>query len=564
MEETSRRVGDYEILSVLGAGGMGKVFKVRNVISDRIEAMKILLPDLAGRQDLADRFLREIKLLAGLNHPNIAALCTALTLQNQLVMVMEYVEGTTLAARLERGPIPPAEAINYIDQILGALSYAHQRGVIHRDIKPANMMLTPQGVVKLMDFGIARSAGDHGLTMTGTTLGSLYYMSPEQVKGQATDGRSDLYALGVSFYEMLTGQRPFRATSDYALMSAQLEQPPKPPIELQPGLPSALNEIILLAMDKDPAKRFQNADAFRNALKSVRNLPAPASALSPPAPVPGAAAALFQGRPASTAGMATTATLGAQSGAPIPQPPAVPSMPAMSPKPGGHRGLYMALGAVIALAVLATAGIYVPRWVQTQASEQAQAKKEKQKKPDTPAPTTDSTQTQGGGNAGQQPPDTTGQQPPDTNGKDAQNQTTGGNGGSAPVGSVEGGAPTPTPAEPAPEAKKETPQVKGTGPGPQPPKPPAEDPHLLEEAERQVDNVTSRAAAVNGSLDTLRQQQSAQGLGLRGDIASTQESMKIHLSRAQAALDNHDAKKAKKYSDQAEAELEKLEKFLGR
>ena len=156
-EETGKRIGDYEILGVLGAGGMGQVFKVRNVISDRVEAMKILLPDLAGRQDLADRFLREIKVLAALNHPNIAALRTALTLGNQLVMVMEYVEGTSLATRLERGPIATAEAVNYVDQVLAALSYAHQRQVIHRDIKPANMMLTPEGVVKLMDFGIART-----------------------------------------------------------------------------------------------------------------------------------------------------------------------------------------------------------------------------------------------------------------------------------------------------------------------------------------------------------------------------------------------------------------------
>src|SRR5262249_51109598 len=166
-----QKIGDYEILGVLGAGGMGKVFKVRNVISDRVEAMKILLPDLAGRQDLADRFLREIKVLAALNHPNIAQLRTALTLDNQLVMVMEYVEGTTLATRLQVGPIPVADALNYMDQVLNALSYAHKQNVIHRDIKPANMMLTPQGVVKVMDFGIARTANEPGLTKTGTTMG---------------------------------------------------------------------------------------------------------------------------------------------------------------------------------------------------------------------------------------------------------------------------------------------------------------------------------------------------------------------------------------------------------
>src|SRR5215467_2556111 len=145
-EEVGKRVGDYEILAVLGAGGMGRVYKVRNVISDRVEAMKVLLPDLAGHQDLANRFLREIKILAALNHPHIAALRTALMLDNQLVMIMEYVEGSTLAARLEQGQIPAIEALHYINQALDALSYAHGQKVIHRDIKPSNMMLTPQGM----------------------------------------------------------------------------------------------------------------------------------------------------------------------------------------------------------------------------------------------------------------------------------------------------------------------------------------------------------------------------------------------------------------------------------
>ncbi len=135
-------VGDYEVLSILGLGGMGKVYKVRNVISDRAEAMKVLLPDLNSHQSLADRFLREIRLLASLNHPNIAALRTALTYENQLVMIMEFVDGETLANRIARAPISTAEAVNYSEQILSALSYAHKHNIIHRDIKPANMMLT--------------------------------------------------------------------------------------------------------------------------------------------------------------------------------------------------------------------------------------------------------------------------------------------------------------------------------------------------------------------------------------------------------------------------------------
>ncbi len=178
------RRGDYEILGLLGAGGMGQVFKVRNVLSGRIEAMKVLLPNLADQKDLADRFMREIKVLAGLHHPNIAELRTALTIDNQLVMIMEYVEGATLAARIQQGAIPYGQALGYIDQVLGALGYAHQQHIVHRDIKPSNMMLTPSGVVKLMDFGIAQRGDQGDLTKTNTTVGSYAYMSPEQIKGE--------------------------------------------------------------------------------------------------------------------------------------------------------------------------------------------------------------------------------------------------------------------------------------------------------------------------------------------------------------------------------------------
>src|SRR5450755_11090 len=146
--EIGSTVGDYQVVGILGAGGMGQVYKVRNVISDRVEAMKVLLPDLVNQPDLADRFLREIKVQASLEHPNIAALHTAVRVDNQLLMLMECVEGVTLEQRASGGTIPTAEAVDYIGQVLSALEYAHGRGVIHRDIKPANMMLTPGGVVK--------------------------------------------------------------------------------------------------------------------------------------------------------------------------------------------------------------------------------------------------------------------------------------------------------------------------------------------------------------------------------------------------------------------------------
>ncbi len=294
MPEPGQKIGDYEVVRELGHGGMGQVCLVRNLISDRIEAMKVLLPDLAQQGDLANRFMREIKVLASLDHPNIAQLRTAFTAENQLVMIMEYVEGETLAERLHAGPFSSPEALDYVGQVLAALSYAHGKGVIHRDIKPANMMLTPKGVVKLMDFGIARSTQDLGMTATGTTLGSLDYMSPEQVKSEPTDARSDLYSVGVSLYEMVTGHRMFSATSSYSVMEAHVKEIPKPPIELVPTLPKALSDIIMMAVAKDPGHRFQTAEAMRNALSQVVTGATAAAAAAPqamvtpaPQPMPG-------------------------------------------------------------------------------------------------------------------------------------------------------------------------------------------------------------------------------------------------------------------------------------
>ena len=589
-EEATKRIGDYEILGVLGSGGMGKVFKVRNVISDRIEAMKILLPDLAGRQDLADRFLREIKLLAGLNHPNIAALRTALTLNNQLVMVMEYVEGTTLATRLEQGPIPAADAVNYVDQVLGALSYAHRQKVIHRDIKPANMMLTPEGVVKLMDFGIARSGTDRALTTTGTTMGSLYYMSPEQVKGQATDARSDLYSLGVSLYEMVTGERPFRADSDYSLMAAHLQQPPKPPIELRSDLSAALNEIILMAIAKDPALRFQSADAFRNALNSAKGaLPAalPANQSVPAVGVsPASATSLLQNAaPAASIHDAPTAALEA----PTLQPQPIPSVLELSARQKSHRGLYMSLGALIVLAVLVVAGIYIPRRAKTSANEQANAAQAKS----TPSSdstnssnstTGDATKAQAADSTGSTPQNTDTANPSPTNSTtpasgDAQLPAMPGvigtgNSGTADTKQTDQPQQTPTPGTEnlnKKHAAHKNPKVTpATGQGTQnvvaaqDSQTQSANSAQLEALEQQADQLSSQASSVNDSLDNLRRQQNAQGLSLRGDIASAQELMKAHMAKAQAALQSGDAANAKKYLDLAEGDVARLDKFLGR
>jgi len=247
---------------------MGAVYKVRNVISDRVEAMKVLRPEAGAEEELANRFMREIKVVASLEHPNIAQLRTALRAQDQLIMIMEYVEGSPLDELMLQKRVDMWRGVDYICQVLAALSYAHERGVVHRDVKPPNILVTTQNVAKLTDFGIASKQGDPRLTGAGTALGSLYYMSPEQVTAATPDGRSDVYSVGVTLYELVTAQRPIQGDSFFAIMQAHLEHIPTPPRELSPQVPPELSNIILKSLAKDPAARFQTAAEFQQALRA--------------------------------------------------------------------------------------------------------------------------------------------------------------------------------------------------------------------------------------------------------------------------------------------------------
>lgn len=272
-------IGDYQVVSLLGRGGMGSVFKVRNVISDRFEAMKVLLPDLSGAPDLAERFTREIKTLASLQHPNIASLHTALRHENQLLMVMEFAEGSSLEQLLSSRAVHLWEGVGYLRHVLDALGYAHSRGVIHRDIKPANIMAAPGGVVKLLDFGIASSAGRTRLTQSGEVIGSAYYISPEQIRTGTTDHRSDLYAVGVTLYELATGRRPFIGDNAYTILCAHLEQQPLAASDANPMVPPLLSGIIDRSLDKNPGRRFQSAAEFGAALGVFEGGKAPGAAV---------------------------------------------------------------------------------------------------------------------------------------------------------------------------------------------------------------------------------------------------------------------------------------------
>jgi serine/threonine protein kinase len=267
--DPGQTIGDYEVLSSLGTGGIGEVYKVRHLISQRTEAMKLLRPDRGG-SELFERFLREIRVLASLSHPHIARLHTAFKVGDQIAMVMEYIEGEDLHWKLH-SPWPgrPIQGIVYMRQVLSALDYAHQREVIHRDIKPSNIMITADGQARLLDFGMAFKSADHSVTRPGFILGSLHYMSPEQVRGQRVDGRSDLYSTGVTLYEIVTGRRPFDGDTEYEIMTAHLRQEPKRPVELNPAIPHSLSMTVMKALAKEPEQRFQSATEFLHALDNM-------------------------------------------------------------------------------------------------------------------------------------------------------------------------------------------------------------------------------------------------------------------------------------------------------
>ena len=266
----SLKIGDagYRILGPIASGGMGDVYKAEHVITKRIEAIKLVSG--GGTDEETDRFLREIQLQASLSHPNIAAVYNAFRVGDDLVMVMELVEGEALRALLERGRLPLPVALNYAGQVLQAMAYAHAHGVIHRDISPSNIVVTEQGTVKLMDFGLAKALASPSASRSGRAMGSPHYMSPEQVKDATqASARSDIYSLGAVFYEMATGRKVFEGDSSFLVMQAQVESAPVPPKQLEPAIPAAINDAILKALEKDPQRRFPTAAAFRAAIEQA-------------------------------------------------------------------------------------------------------------------------------------------------------------------------------------------------------------------------------------------------------------------------------------------------------
>src|SRR6266704_5972867 len=275
---SGRRLGPYEILSAIGAGAMGEVYKARATRLDRIVAIKVLPPHLADRSELRERFEREAKTIAGLNHPHICVLYDIGQQDGIDYLVMEYLEGETLAHRLQKGALPLEQVLKYAIEIADALDKAHRKGVTHRDLKPGNIMLTKTGT-KLLDFGLAKlkqeaapanvqlselpTASDP-LTGKGTIVGTLQYMAPEQLEGKEVDARTDIFAFGVVVYEMATGKKAFEGKSQASVIGAILQRDPTPIATLQPMTPSALDHVVKRCLAKERDERWQSASDLTN------------------------------------------------------------------------------------------------------------------------------------------------------------------------------------------------------------------------------------------------------------------------------------------------------------
>ena len=319
--EVGTTTGGYEFIDIIhNDPKTGITYKVRNVKFGRLEMLRILPLNLQGDQEKVNRFLREVKVHARLSHPNIITFYNATEIEGQMVMTMQLVEGTPLAARLELGRLPYATAIDYMRQVLSALGSAHKQGIVHRDVTPANILITPDRRAMLGGFGMAKGGSDPNLTQTGTAVGMAQYMSPEQVKGvTALDGRSDLYSAGVVLYEAVTGQVPFTASSHFEVMLAHVNCAPKAPCALNPELPEGFNDVLLKALAKDPAKRFQAAAEF------IETLDALESTVQAETAVKTAAAVAVMKPPAEThshSGSSQPASLAAASGIALPRMPA--------------------------------------------------------------------------------------------------------------------------------------------------------------------------------------------------------------------------------------------------
>ncbi len=267
-------IGKYRLLEKRGEGGFGILYKAMDTLIERVVALKVLHAQYASNERLSSWFMREAKAMARLNHPNIVTIHNFEIEGDRHFIVMEFVEGSSLDEELEaRGPLSIHDTVKIALQMIDGFGYAHEKGIIHRDIKPSNVMIDASRKVKITDFGIAKILDDTRLTRTGTGAGSLHYMSPEQIEGKAIDARTDIYSLGITLYQMLTGKVPFTDESEFVVMRAHLDQPPVCPSQLRPDVPEDLERIVLRMLEKKPGDRYDSMKALGEELEGRQSKP---------------------------------------------------------------------------------------------------------------------------------------------------------------------------------------------------------------------------------------------------------------------------------------------------
>jgi eukaryotic-like serine/threonine-protein kinase len=266
-------IDHYRVLQLLGRGNMGVVYRALDVNLDRPVAVKVMSAEVRNDPDFVERFRQEARLQGALNHPNVALLFDYFIHDGAPVAVMEFIDGESLEQMIKRrGPIPAYECLPLFRQALAGVAAAHRAGIVHRDLKPSNLMVTREGVVKVMDFGIAKRQGVAGATkVSSTSIGSPLYMAPEQILGRAVDCRTDIYSLGLTLYQLLSGRPPFnpRGKAEFVLLNAHVNDLPEPPTVYCADIPQPLVDAVMRALAKDPEARFQSADEFLRALPDV-------------------------------------------------------------------------------------------------------------------------------------------------------------------------------------------------------------------------------------------------------------------------------------------------------
>ena len=267
--------GRYEITELIGVGGMAEVYKGVDVIDNKNVAIKILKKEFAENEEFLRRFRNESKAIAVLSHPNIVKIYDVGFSEKIQYIVMEYIDGITLKEYIEEEKVLTwKDTVHFVIQILRALQHAHDKGIVHRDIKPQNIMMFTDGTIKVMDFGIAKFASEQGKTATDQAIGSVHYISPEQASGNVTDAKSDIYSVGAMMYEMLTGRKPFDSDNPVAIAVMHMHDIPERPRAVNPEIPDGLEEIVLRAMEKDPADRYQSTGDMIADIERFKSNPA--------------------------------------------------------------------------------------------------------------------------------------------------------------------------------------------------------------------------------------------------------------------------------------------------